>query len=259
MSHIFVASQIGEANTDVRRRADIVCDLIVKPIADEFELQVKRSDRDQTPGPITSQILNSMLESKVVVVDLTGNNPNVYYELSFAHSFGLPVILLVDNTSNLPFDIKDERVIALGEGDIDMPTGESAKDELREALQIVLAEDYTPKSIVTEIANIRSVEAMAPGDPVLTELATLNRKVDQLQDSAMSARPTRSRYRSADIQQLMDIVSANAVTHGLITEGELKHLINDSTSEAFDDWVADLISKLPTTNTKDEDFDDIPF
>jgi hypothetical protein len=53
--------------------------------------------------------------SGTVVADLTGGNPNVYYEPCFSHSFGLPVVILIDQADNLPFDIKNERVIALGD------------------------------------------------------------------------------------------------------------------------------------------------
>jgi hypothetical protein len=45
----FLISQIGPANSDVRKRADTVCDRLIKPIVKEFNLTIIRSDRDPTP------------------------------------------------------------------------------------------------------------------------------------------------------------------------------------------------------------------
>lgn len=112
---VFVISQIGGEGTPTRERANEIADFIVEPVAKEFGLEVDRSDRDPTPGPITSKLLRSILSSRIVVADLTGNNPNVFYELAFAHSFGLPVVILTDKAENLPFDLKNERVIPLND------------------------------------------------------------------------------------------------------------------------------------------------
>jgi hypothetical protein len=112
---VFVISQIGPPNTKVRERANVIADLIVEPVAKQLDLRCLRSDRDPTPGPVTPQILRSILASRVVVADLTGRNPNVYYELCFAQSFGVPVVMLVNYTSSLPFDVKDKRMIPIGD------------------------------------------------------------------------------------------------------------------------------------------------
>lgn len=259
---LFVVSQIGDEGTLIRKRADVIADLIVEPVALDFGLKTERSDRDPTPGPITPQILKSILSSRAVVVDLTGRNPNVYYELCFAHSFGVPVVMLVDKTSSLPFDIKDERVISIGdnEGTIDMPAGEEAKKKLRDALNVVLEEGYEPRSIVTEVASVQNIESMSPADPVASELAALNRRIEQVYEKvSSSAARSSSAYRIIDLQQLTNFVSHLAVQRGIVSKADLDNLITETTSDAFDDWVAETKRKVAEEDINEEDFDDVPF
>ena len=55
-----------------------------------------------------------IIEADFVIADLTARNPNVFYELEIAHSVGKPVILLAQDTADVPFDIRDNRVITYG-------------------------------------------------------------------------------------------------------------------------------------------------
>jgi hypothetical protein len=239
----FVISQIGAEGTPVRERADIVADYIVAPVAKEFGLEVERSDRDPTPGPITSRILRSLLASRVVVADLTGENPNVYYELCFSHSFGLPVVILIDKSENLPFDIKAERVIPLGdEGTIDMQQGELAKRRLREAFNVVLQEGYKPNSLVTEVAGVQNIENMAPENPIASELTALKQRIDQIYSTVVAPRLHESAYTQADLASLMMLIEALA-SRGDLTSSSVVSLTTDSTSPRFNAWVDDLKQK----------------
>ena len=264
---VFVISRIGNEGDPVRERADVIADYIVAPVAKEFGLKVDRSDRDATPGPITSRILRSLLASKVVVADLTGSNPNVFYELSFAHSFGLPVVILIDKAENLPFDVKNERVIPLGDdGSIGMQQGEVAKRRLRESFKIVLAEGYTPNSLVNEVANVQNIESMTPEDPVASELQAIKRRVDQIYSSmgaSTSTSKSSSQYRQADVTSLFKFVES-FVNSEKVTSEQLKSLVTQSTSDAFDNWVEEMLAtysdQISQADLVDFDnFDDIPF
>lgn len=267
-NQVFVISQIDAPNSNIRVRANVIADLIVAPVAEEFNLSCLRSDRDPTPGPVTPQILRSILASRVVVADLTGKNPNIYYELCFAQSFGIPVILLVDSTSSLPFDVKDERMIPIGDekGTIDMAHGEDAKDELRKAFSIVLEEGYEPRSIVTEVAGVQSIERLTPENPMASELATLNRRVDQIHE-ILSSPPSRSsggsRYRLSDVDQFMKYVNFLATEEfEFVTKEGLEGLVTDTTSPAFDAWVRKMIKDhFPDRQEtpEEEGLDDLPF
>jgi hypothetical protein len=70
-----------------------------------------RADDVFAPGSIIDDILASIRQADYLVADLTGRNPNVYYELGFAHCLGKPVILLTQQLSDIPFDLRSQRLI----------------------------------------------------------------------------------------------------------------------------------------------------
>jgi hypothetical protein len=86
---------------------------IIKPALDACGIQGVRADEDPQ-GHIHSQMLQRIFESDIVIVDITGLNPNVFYELGIAHSIGCKTILLCEdsNLDRIPFDIAPYRVLA---------------------------------------------------------------------------------------------------------------------------------------------------
>jgi hypothetical protein len=46
-----------------------------------------------------------------VVADCTARNANVFYELGLAHVLGRPVILISQDSSDVPFNVRHIRVI----------------------------------------------------------------------------------------------------------------------------------------------------
>jgi hypothetical protein len=63
-----------------------------------------------TPGPIPDQIWQGIRRAEAVVADVTGANPNVYYEVGMAHALGKELIVLTqDDPTTLPFDIRSSR------------------------------------------------------------------------------------------------------------------------------------------------------
>ncbi|HVZ20666.1 MAG TPA: nucleoside 2-deoxyribosyltransferase [Vicinamibacterales bacterium] len=73
--------------------------------------EVARADDIRNQQNILKDILAGITESDLVVADLTGSNPNVYYELGLAHALGKRVILLTQEMDDLPFDLRSYRVI----------------------------------------------------------------------------------------------------------------------------------------------------
>lgn len=186
----FVISPIGDDASETRVRSDDVFNFIVKPAVNGFGLSLMRADMDPTPGQVTSGLLRSILESRVIIADLSERNPNVYYELGVVHSFARPVIILVDRSSTLTFDTQNERVIEIKDnGKIGAGEAEAAKKALIKSLKIVLDPGYKPRSIVTEVAGAQSLSNLAPDNPIASELSRLGEKMDEL---SMTLRTTRS-------------------------------------------------------------------
>jgi hypothetical protein len=107
----FVISPIGEEGSDVRKHADDVFEYLIEPAMKECGMSAIRSDHLDKPGRITDQMFRSIFESDLCMAVLTGYNPNVFYELAVAQSAKRPVIILIEKSHTLPFDIKDLRCI----------------------------------------------------------------------------------------------------------------------------------------------------
>lgn len=71
---------------------------------------VIRADQIVQPRRITDAIIQAILVSDLVVADLTGQNPNVFYELGFANAAGCDVIMITQE-KKLPFDVTVERAV----------------------------------------------------------------------------------------------------------------------------------------------------
>lgn len=237
----FVVTQIGDKGSVERKRADEITDYVITPVLAEFQLGIIRADRDPTPGQITPQMLRTLLEAKVVIADLTGRNPNVYYELAVAQSFSKPTITMVDQAANVAFDSKDERLIELGEykSALSVPQAEDAKKALRSALKVVLADGYQPSSLVAEVATARSIDDLAPENPMASELASLRETVDEIRN--LVARPPVAIPKSvqAEREVLRELVERLAVEPGALDI--LNTADRNETSTAFDQWLDRMI------------------
>ena len=64
-----------------------------------------------TPGLITDQIWHGIRRAEVVVADISGNNPNVFYELGLAHALGKEVVLTAQGSERPPFDVSTARLL----------------------------------------------------------------------------------------------------------------------------------------------------
>ncbi|OUP65075.1 hypothetical protein B5F12_03520 [Pseudoflavonifractor sp. An176] len=58
---------------------------------------------------ILQDIVEGIYQADVIIADLTGLNPNVFYELGLAHAMNKKVIIITQDLAELPFDIKSYR------------------------------------------------------------------------------------------------------------------------------------------------------
>lgn len=83
----------------------------LQPILTENGFDVKRADDIDSQRNILQDIVQAIYESDLIVADLTGNNPNVFYELGIAHAFRKPVILSTQSIEDVPFDLRPYRLL----------------------------------------------------------------------------------------------------------------------------------------------------
>ncbi len=88
-----------------------------------------RADDIKSQNNILKDIIEGIVECHLIIADLTGSNPNVYYELGIAHALDKNVILLTQNISDLPFDLRSYKVIRYGN---DFRIMKQAEEELTE-------------------------------------------------------------------------------------------------------------------------------
>jgi len=100
----FVMMPFGGFNDDYFK-------LIYEPAVKTAKLKCIRGDSIFRSSSIMSDIWSWVQEADVLLADLTGKNPNVFYELGLAHAIGKPVVLVSETMDDVPFDLKLYRVI----------------------------------------------------------------------------------------------------------------------------------------------------
>lgn len=94
----FFIAPIGDAESESRERSDKLMEYIVDEAVSDYGYSVTRADQMDQPGSITNQIIEKVVDSELVIADLTEHNPNVFYELAVRHATGEPFIQLIKST-----------------------------------------------------------------------------------------------------------------------------------------------------------------
>jgi len=85
---------------------------VIRPTCEAFGFEVVRADDIYNSGLIIEDITKSIREASVVIADITPDNPNVFYEVGYAHAIGKTTILLSDRRRDkLPFDVSGFRTL----------------------------------------------------------------------------------------------------------------------------------------------------
>ena len=89
---------------------DKVCDAI-RSACTECDLRCRRADDIWDQAEVIQDIFSLIYRSRIVVCDFSKRNPNVLYEAGIAHTLGKPVIPVVQNPDDIPFDLRHLRFI----------------------------------------------------------------------------------------------------------------------------------------------------
>lgn len=154
----FVIAPIGDSGSDIRKRSDQVLRHVIRPAAKSCGFQAIRADEISEPGIITTQVLQHIVDDPMVVADLTGQNPNVFYELAVRHSLRRPYVQIIQRGERIPFDVAGVRTIEVDHRDLD--SVESAKQEMQKQMEASAggAEIESPISVAADLDRLRKSE-----------------------------------------------------------------------------------------------------
>jgi hypothetical protein len=113
----FFMAPIGNEGDEKRKHSDMILASYVEPAVEGHGLRVVRADRITKPGMISAQIMEYILKSKLVIVDMSYHNPNVFYELCLRHVTGGPIVHIIREEDYIPFDVGNFRTIRINTAD----------------------------------------------------------------------------------------------------------------------------------------------
>jgi hypothetical protein len=78
----------------------------IRGACEKAGLQCKRADEIEHSGVIIEEVLDHIRRAEVIIAELTDYNPNVFYEVGWAHALGRTTVLIAKKGTSLPFDVR---------------------------------------------------------------------------------------------------------------------------------------------------------
>lgn len=112
----------------------------VKDVFTSKGIEIRKADEIFSTNPVYDDIVQEIQNAQIIVVDISGKNANVFYELGIAHILKQTqtIILTHDKHEETPFDIKHFRIITY---DNTIEGNSQLKKKLGKTIDYILA-DY---------------------------------------------------------------------------------------------------------------------
>jgi len=111
---------------------------IRRHLQDKYRIRVERGDTHVMTKALMDKIREQIIDSSVVIGDVTGSAANVFFELGIAHAIGRPIVFLTqDPPESAPVDIRQFEFIHY-----DLGRHEEFLAKLDNAIQNVFGKGY---------------------------------------------------------------------------------------------------------------------
>jgi hypothetical protein len=94
---------------------DDIYKLGIKETAKELGVEAYRLDEELFDQGMLDKIYGEINSCDFIIADVSNKNPNVFYELGYAHALDKLCLLITSDSSNIPFDLKHRRHIVYGD------------------------------------------------------------------------------------------------------------------------------------------------
>jgi hypothetical protein len=236
----FVIGPIGPEDSDVRTHADWLLEEIIQPVMNDFpEYQVRRADQDHRPGLIDAQLINDLLTAELVIADLSGLNPNAFYEIGIRHVIQKPIIHMQLAAETIPFDVSLYRAIKFSR--VRPRDLKAAREALRSQVKAVNSEGYEVENPVTRARGIIKFDehATPPQKVLIDQIDALSRRLANIEESQDKWNRGRGSQHRADLGGRVSDVLRLIMT----PPNYAKYLVTFPSSSGLEDRTA-ILEKL---------------
>jgi hypothetical protein len=179
----FVVSPIGTTGSADRIHADWLLKGIIEPVFRQHfkEFRVERADKINAPGMIDSQVINRLLDSELVIADMSLLNANAFYEMGIRHMKQRPIIHMYRTGEPIPFDVAPHRAIPFSYAHPDDLV--TAQIALKASVDEVIKPDFQVENPVTRARGTAQIQEHAtPGQRVLLDqVSELSSRLSRLE------------------------------------------------------------------------------
>lgn len=136
---------------------------VIAPACERYGITAVRADGIAHAGDINEQVCRHVIESDLVIADVSGGNPNVMYELGLRHVTGKPTIH-VGEAGQLPFDIASIRTIRYQRARSRLA---GARKEIESALEVGLRDGFellTPARVLRGLQSFDGAPSSVESD-----------------------------------------------------------------------------------------------
>ena len=145
---------------------DDIYKLGIQAVANELDVVAERVDEQTFSETILERIFRQIDAADFIIADMTGKNPNVFYEVGYAHAKNKLCTLLTQQAEDIPFDLKQHRHLVYG-GSI-----QSLKEQLRPEIE------WLKKEVAKNISEPISVQLKDVSGLLVKDEWYANVKVD---------------------------------------------------------------------------------
>lgn len=83
----------------------------VKAACAAAKLSCIRGDEDNATGDVLRYITRRIAQSAIIIANISGRNPNVFYELGISESLSKRIIIIDRSGSGVPFNVSSKRIV----------------------------------------------------------------------------------------------------------------------------------------------------
>jgi hypothetical protein len=196
-----------------------------------LNLTAIRADKIADPGQITLQVIDHILGARAAVADVTGLNPNVFYELAIRHTARLPVAIIAEKDCKLPFDIAQMRTIFFES--TNLRSADQCRRDIVAQLRQALERGTADSPITTSI----DVRALASGSAVERNVAEIITTIEDIARTQRSMGKVVERLDPLSIAEPSPVGNAEvklAIADILFALNELREFVINNENEELE-------------------------